>query len=108
RDARSALAFPANAIYVGGGWSGLHVDDGRTRIDRYTADTRGYLRLVGQSVLAAGAQYYTSNATLPPYERLLLGGASTLRGFDAGAFDADRMLVTSAELRVPISSVLSS
>jgi hemolysin activation/secretion protein len=40
-----------------------------------------------------------ADKTLPPYERLLLGGASNLRGFGTGAFDGDRMFVTSAELR---------
>lgn len=105
-DTRADPAFPANAIYVGGGWTGLHVRD-RTRINRYIGDARGYLRIIGQHVLAARVQYYTSDAPLPPYERLLLGGASTLRGFRAGSFDGDRMLVTSAELRVPITSVLS-
>src|SRR5262249_1823953 len=59
-----------------------------------------------QAVLAARVQYSTANRTLPPYERLLLGGASTVRGFRPGSFDGDRMLLTSAELRVPITSVL--
>lgn len=104
-DTRANPAFPANAVYAGGGWTGLHVND-RPRIDRYTADGRGYLRLAGQSVVAARAQYFTSDAPLPPYERLLLGGFSTLRGFRAGSFDGDRLLVTSAEVRVPITSVI--
>ena len=51
-------------------------------------------------------QYFNTDATLPPYERLLLGGASNLRGFRTGTFDGDRMLVTSAELRAPITSVV--
>ena len=104
-DTRGDPSFPANAVYVGGGWTGLHVNGDR-RINRYTADGRGYLRVAGQSVLAARAQYFTSDAALPPYERLLLGGSATLRGFRAGAFDGDRMLVTSAELRVPLTSVI--
>ena len=104
-DTRGDPAFPANAVVLGGGWSALHVR-GASKINRYNADARGYLRFVGQSVFAARLQYYTSDATLPPYERLLLGGASNLRGFRAGAFDADRMAITSAELRVPITSVL--
>lgn len=105
-DTRADPAFPANAVYLGAGWTGLHGDGGQ-RIDRYSIDTRGYLRLAGQSVVAARAQYVTADATLPPYERLLLGGAATLRGFRAGSFDGDRMLVTSAELRVPITPVIS-
>jgi hypothetical protein len=105
-DTRGDPAFPGNAALLGGGWSELHVS-GRARINRYHADARGYLRAVGQSVLAGRVQYFNTDAALPPYERLLLGGASTLRGFRAGAFDGDRMVVTSGELRVPITSVLS-
>lgn len=105
-DTRGDPTFPGNAVYLGAGWTGLNVK-GRPRINRYTADARGYLRLVGQSVLAGRAQYFDSDATLPPYERLLLGGSSNLRGFRTGTFDGDRMIVTSAEVRVPITSVLS-
>jgi hypothetical protein len=105
-DTRGDPAFPGNAVYLGGGWSGLNVR-GRERINRYEADARGYVRVVGQSVVAGRVQYFNSDATLPPYERLLLGGSSNLRGFRTGTFDADRLVVTSGEVRVPITSVLS-
>jgi hypothetical protein len=104
-DTRGDPAFPGNAVVLGGGWSTLNVK-GLQAINRYTADARGYLRVVGQSVVAGRVQYYNTDASLPPYERLLLGGSSTLRGFGTGAFDGDRMMVTSAELRVPITSVI--
>jgi outer membrane protein assembly factor BamA len=52
-------------------------------------------------------RYSSADATLPPYERLLVGGSPTLRGFSTGTFDGDRSLLASAELRVPITSVLS-
>ena len=60
-----------------------------------------------QVVVRRAGPYTAASAPLPAYERLLLGGASTLRGFRTGTFDGDRTLVTSAELRVPITSVLS-
>jgi hypothetical protein len=104
-DTRGDPAFPRNAVVLGGGWSALHVR-GLPAINRYNADARGYLGVFRQNVLAGRVQYFHADATLPPYERLLLGGASTLRGFRAGAFDGDKMLVTSAELRAPITSVL--
>ncbi|HET7218257.1 MAG TPA: FtsQ-type POTRA domain-containing protein, partial [Vicinamibacterales bacterium] len=106
-DTRGDPAFPRNAVYLGVGWNGLHVRRLDQPINRWTTDARGYLGLIRQAVLAGRVQYSTADRTLPPYERLLLGGASTLRGFDAGAFDGDRMLVTSAELRVPLTSVLN-
>ena len=105
-DTRGDPAFPGNAVLLGAGWSQLNVR-GRGRINRYETDARGYLRVVGQSVVAGRVQYFNSDATLPPYERLLLGGTSNLRGFRAGSFDADRLVITSAELRVPVTSVLN-
>ena len=105
-DTRGDPAFPGNAIVLGGGWSALNVK-GLPRIHRYNADARGYLRVTGQSVVAGRVQYFNSDAALPAYERLLLGGSSTLRGFRTGAFSGDRMIVTSGELRVPITSVIS-
>jgi Omp85 superfamily domain len=106
-DTRGDPNFPRNAVYLGVGWSGLHVRRLDEPINRFTTDARGYVGLIRQSVLAARARYSTADRTLPPYERYLLGGAQTLRGFGAGSFEGDRMFVTSAELRIPITSVLS-
>jgi outer membrane protein assembly factor BamA len=105
RDTRRDPSFPGNAVYLGAGWSALNVR-GIERINRYESDARGYLRVIGQAVAAGRVQYFTSGATLPPYERLLLGGSSNLRGFGTGTFAGDRMVVTSGELRVPLTSVL--
>jgi outer membrane protein assembly factor BamA len=107
-DTRADPTFPRNAFLLGAGWTGLHIRSESSRIDRYTSDARGYVGVVGQAVAAARVQYTAASAPLPDFERLLLGGASTLRGFRTGTFDGDRTLVTSAELRVPITSVLSS
>jgi outer membrane protein assembly factor BamA len=104
-DTRSNPIFPGNAVYLGAGWTALNVK-GQPRVNRYATDARGYLRLFGQTVLAGRAQYLTADAPLPLYERTLVGGASNLRGFDTGAFDGDKMLGTSAELRAPITSVI--
>jgi hypothetical protein len=106
-DTRADPAFPRNAIVLGAGWTGLHARDA-DRIDRYSTEARGYLGVFRQLVLAGRVQHVAANATLPPYERLLVGGADTLRGFRAGSFDGDRTLVASAELRLPITSVLSN
>jgi hypothetical protein len=106
-DTRGDPAFPRNAVMLAAGWTGLHVRSLDRPINQYTTDARGYVGVIRQAVLAARVQYSTADRTLPDYERLLLGGASNLRGFRAGTFDGDRMLVTSAELRVPITSVLS-
>ncbi len=106
-DTRGDPGFPRNAVLLSAGWTGLHVRRLDDPINQYTTEARGYMGLVRQAVLAGRVQYSTADRALPDYERLLLGGASNLRGFRTGTFDGDRMLVTSAELRVPITSVLS-
>jgi hypothetical protein len=106
-DTRADPSFPRNAFYVSTGWTGLHFRSYAPTINRYTTDARGYVGLIGQSVAAARVLYTAADATLPAYERLLLGGSSTLRGFRTGTFDGDRLLATSAEIRVPITSVLN-
>ncbi len=105
-DTRGSPAFPRNAFYLGAGWTRLHVNDD-PGINRYAAEARGYVGILRQAVLAGRVQYTGADATLPPYERLLLGAAPTLRGYSPGSFDGDKMVVASAELRVPITSVIS-
>ncbi len=106
-DTRGDPAFPRNAVLLAASWTGLHVRSLADPINQYTTEARGYLGGIRQAVLAGRVQYSSADRTLPDYERLLLGGASNLRGFRTGTFDGDRMFVSSAELRVPITSVLS-
>jgi Omp85 superfamily domain/Surface antigen variable number repeat len=106
-DTRGDPAFPRNAVLLGAGWTGLDVKRLDKPINLLMGDARGYLGVIRQAVLAGRVQYIGADRPLPPYEQLLLGGASNLRGFAPGTFASDRQFVTSAELRVPITSVLS-
>ena len=106
-DTRGDPAFPRHAVFLSTGWTALDIRGLDGRINRYNTDARGYLGVIKQAVLAGRVQYQTADRTLPPYERLLLGGASNLRGFGTGTYDGDRLLGISTELRVPITSVLS-
>jgi hypothetical protein len=106
-DTRGDPGFPRNAIFLSAGWNALHVRRLDQPINRYVTDARGYLGVIGQAVLAGRVQFLSADRTLPDYERLLLGGASNLRGFRTGTFDGDRLLATSAELRVPLTSVMT-
>jgi hypothetical protein len=105
-DTRLDPTFPGNAVWVSGGWTGMHFRTIPDRVNRLTGDARGYLRVFRQIVVAGRVSYTGTDTSLPPYERLLLGGSSSLRGFDTGGFAGDRMLSTSAEVRVPLTSVL--
>ena len=75
--------------------------------NRLRTDLRGYLGLVGQSVLAVRGLHVMSDTPQPPFERALIGGASTVRGSDFGYGTGDNLAVGSVEVRVPLSSPLS-
>jgi outer membrane protein assembly factor BamA len=104
-DTRLDPVLPRNAAYVSATWERLSFGAGR-RIDRTHLEGRGYLGLLGQSVLAVSALREDADTPLPPYLKPLLGGWSNLRGFRAGAFAGDTLVAGSLELRVPLSSPL--
>jgi outer membrane protein assembly factor BamA len=104
-DTRQSSDLPRNATYLQLGWERLQLDGGP--IGRYRADARGYLGLKGSSVLAVRVVRAEASKALPAYEKLLLGGASSVRGFRAGYDAGDRLLTGSAELRMPLTSPVS-
>ncbi len=103
-DTRLDPALPRNAVYARAAWTRFRVD-GRS-VDQRSIDARGYLGLMGQTILVARVTRQDASDTLPPYLRPLLGGWSSLRGFRAGAFVGDTVATSSAEFRVPLSSPL--
>jgi outer membrane protein assembly factor BamA len=106
-DTREDPTFPSNAVYSFVGWRAMNRENSQPRIGILRGDLRGYWRPAGQVVFAARAQYEGADRRLPDYERLLVGGASTLRGTRVGTLVGDRALGGSAELRIPLTSPLS-
>jgi outer membrane protein assembly factor BamA len=102
-DTRHDPIFPRDAVYAQTGWERLAFSSGPS-INRYRNEARGYLGVIGQSVLAVRALHQRVDRPLPLYEQPLLGGASNLRGFRAGDFAGDNLFASSVELRVPLSS----
>jgi len=105
-DTRIDPAYPRNAVWLSASWDHLTFDAGHT-LQRTRLDGRGYLGLIGQTVLAVRATREGANAAQPRYLQPLLGGWSSLRGFEAGQFHGDIVATTSAELLIPISSPMS-
>jgi len=103
-DTRGDPAYPMNAVYLGAGWTSLNLDGDDRPINRVRGEADGFLRLLGQSVLAVRTRYDGADRPLPPYEQPLLGGGGSLRGHPAGAFAGDRMAAGSVELRLPFDS----
>ena len=104
-DNRVDPAFPRNAIHAMFGLERLSFE--ASSANRRTADVRAYVGLIGQTVLAVRGVSVTATAPIPDFEKSLLGGAATMRGFDAGYQAGDNLAAASAELRIPMTSPLS-
>jgi hypothetical protein len=104
-DTRTDPAFPRNAVFATALFENLRIDAAENPT-RWSTDVRGFIGLFGSSVLALRATNVVSNATMPPYEQALLGGAASLRGFDTGYAVGDNLSAVSAEVRVPMTSPL--
>jgi outer membrane protein assembly factor BamA len=76
-------------------------------VNTIAIDLRGYLGLVGQTVLVVRGLRDDGDRPRPAYLRPMLGGTANLRGFHAGTAVGDTLTAASAELRVPITSPLS-
>jgi outer membrane protein assembly factor BamA len=104
-DTRTDPGFPRNAVHLAAGVEQLRFDGGN-HVARWTTDLRGYVGLFGSTVLAVRAATLNAGGVLPPYEQALLGGLSSLRGYDLGYRADDNLAMLSAELRVPLTSPL--
>jgi len=102
-DTRANPAFPRNAIYASAWWTRVAPDRSGSA-NRYRIDARAYLGLVGKPVLAVRVLSDRSDAVLPEYERPMLGGMDSLRGFQSGAFTGNNLGAGSVELRLPWNS----
>jgi outer membrane protein assembly factor BamA len=106
-DTRLDPVLPRNAVYATASWERLSFASGGPATDRTRLEARGYVGLVGQTALVLRVVREDASRPLPPYLESLLGGWSTLRGFKAGAFVGDTLVLGSVELRVPLTSALS-
>jgi outer membrane protein assembly factor BamA len=112
-DTRRDPMYPVDAVLTGVVWTRFHAIGVTTfsangdSVDKVTYDARGYKRLFKQNVFAARVRYDTSSGVLPPYEQPLLEGAN-VRSAESGELVGDKRLLWSAELRMPISSPLST
>ncbi len=102
-DTRIDPNLPRQAVYAS-----MRVErlafDAYEPATRVRTDLRGYLGLIGQSVLAVRALHVMSDTPLPSFERTLIGGASTVRGSEFGYASGDNMAVGSVEVRLPLNS----
>jgi outer membrane protein assembly factor BamA len=102
-DTRVDPILPRNAVVATASLERIDFSSGGAT-DRLSVDARGYVGLIGSTVLAVRATRADADRVLPPYLQSLLGGWQSLRGFSAGAFVGDTLTAGSVELRVPLTS----
>jgi outer membrane protein assembly factor BamA len=122
-DTRVDPSFPRNAVQADVAWERLGFTEWgaaeqvsrpgaaeqtrRNTAGRLTADVRGFLGIGGSAVLAVRGQAVHAGSPLPDFEKALLGGADSVRGYRAGHRAGDRVAAFSAEVRLPLTSPLS-
>jgi outer membrane protein assembly factor BamA len=104
-DTRLDPFLPRNAVFLSAGWERLMFDT-RASVTRSRYDARGYLGVIGQTVLVVRVLREDASDPLPDYLKSLLGGSANLRGFKTGTAAGDTLVAGSAELRVPLTSPL--
>jgi hypothetical protein len=90
-DTRVDPILPRNAVYATASRERLWFTTGES-FDRIRMDARGYLGLIGQTILVVRAVRQDATEPVPLYMKSLLGGWSSLRGFRAGSFIGDTMV----------------
>jgi outer membrane protein assembly factor BamA len=106
-DTRVEPLLPRNAVFARASWEHLSLESAGGA-NRTEIDARGYIGLIGQSIVAVRALQQNADRPLPPYLKPLLGGMANLRGFAAGTAAGDSLIATSAELIVPLTSPLQA
>jgi outer membrane protein assembly factor BamA len=105
-DTRVDPVLPRNAVFARAAWDHLSFRNADSA-NQTTLDGRGYVGLLGQTMLAVRAMRQDSTRPLPSYLKPLLGGMASLRGFKAGSAVGDTLVSGSAELFVPLTSPLN-
>jgi outer membrane protein assembly factor BamA len=105
-DTRIDPVMARNAVFARVAVEHLAIDSAAD-VSTMAIDLRGYIGLVGQTVLVLRGIRDDGNRSRPDYLRPILGGINNLRGFRAGTAVDDTLTAASAELRMPLSSPLS-
>jgi len=104
-DTRVDPVLPRNAIYGTASAEQVFIDQGPT-ITLTHLEARGYIGLFRQMTAMVRVERRDASDPLPFYLKWLLGGNSTLRGFEAGSFIGDTAVNGTLEVRVPLTSPL--
>ena len=105
-DTRPDPGFAYDSVFVSAGLDRLFAGPEADGVERFRVEAAAYRMLVGPAVLAVRGWLQRSSGPLPAYERVLVGGRVSLRGWRAGSFSGDNAALGTVELRVPLTSPL--
>jgi outer membrane protein insertion porin family len=86
---------------------GLPLLGGQFSFQKYFAEYIQYISMGGETHLAGRVQVGLGTGNIPRQEEYSLGGPITLRGFPAGQFRGDSMLMANLEYRTPLGGIAS-
>jgi len=95
--------FPRNGILARLAFLGAQRDGNGKNYVRFSADLREYKEIHNRWVLAFKQILDFSNQALPIYEKPILGGPLTLRGYPVASYIGDNQVLISMESRHPLS-----
>jgi outer membrane protein assembly factor BamA len=104
-DTRIDPMLSRRAVYVRGGVERLDILDQSAAI-RTAIDASGYVGGPGSSTIVLRVVRDGTNASVPPYLKVLLGRNDTLRGYPSGYATGDSTASGQVELRVPLTPPL--
>lgn len=77
---------------------------GDFNFNKYTAETRNYLKVGKSQVVALRAMAGYADGKMPEAGKFSVGGSDTLRGYEDDEFKGDKMLSATAEYRFPVAN----
>jgi outer membrane protein assembly factor BamA len=105
-DTRRDPLLARNAVFARAAWTHFDFASGGSN-NQSELEARGYVGLIGQSVLVLRVLRDDATDPLPAYLQPMLGGLANLRGFKAGTAVGDTLVASSVELRLPLTSPLN-
>ena len=105
-DTRRDPLLARNAVFARAAWTHFNFASGGSN-NQSELEARGYVGLIGQSVLVVRVLRNDASDPLPAYLQPMLGGLANLRGFKAGTAVGDTLVASSVELRLPLTSPLN-
>ncbi len=85
--------------------SALTAGGGTFTFEKFEVDYSKYFPAGGESTIVGHVHLGSASTALPIQEQYYLGGQNSLRGFAAGRFRGDQMVLLSGEYRFPLSSI---